>query len=71
LPVGWYGNPRVSGNWRHWKPEPDQVHAQNITDTPLDKLYDSHDPAELAHQAAEARQAGLPRRDNRNQASTL
>lgn len=56
---GWYGNPRVSGRWVHWRPAGDGVHATNITDTPYDGLYDSHDPAELAREAAAARAAGI------------
>jgi glycoprotein endo-alpha-1,2-mannosidase len=56
---GWYGNPRVSGRWEHWKPAADGARATNITDTPYDGLYDSHDPAELAREAALARDAGI------------
>ncbi|MBV9862419.1 MAG: glycoside hydrolase family 99-like domain-containing protein [Alphaproteobacteria bacterium] len=56
---GWYGNPQVTGKWRHWNPAPDQKHADNIADTPRDGLYDSHDPAEIAREVAEARDAGI------------
>ena len=49
---GWYGNPEVSGQWRHWKNE-------NVTDSPAYGAYDSHDPAIVDHQAEAARAAGI------------
>lgn len=56
---GWYANPRISGHWLHWAPASDQRRATNISDTPLDGLYDSHDTAEIDRQLAEAHEAGL------------
>jgi hypothetical protein len=56
---GWYGNKTVSGHWVHWKPNDGGQTADNIAGMPADGLYDSHDPAEVARQVAEARQAGI------------
>jgi glycoprotein endo-alpha-1,2-mannosidase len=56
---GWYGNPKASGRWHHWEVAPDQQHAVNITHTPLDGLYDSHDPVEVEREVQEAREAGV------------
>jgi hypothetical protein len=56
---GWYGNKTVSGHWVHWKPIDGGQSAPNIAGMPSDGLYDSHDPAEVARQVAEARQAGI------------
>ena len=32
---GWYGNPQVSGEWRHWKNvDPVDERIENVTDFP-------------------------------------
>ena len=57
---GWYGNPQVSGQWRHWKNvDPVSSRAENVTDFPAYGTYDSHDPAVLDRQAEAARGAGI------------
>lgn len=55
---GWYGTPRGSGAWRHWR-GPEAPAADPRVDTPARGLYDSHDPATIARHAAWLRQAGV------------
>jgi glycoprotein endo-alpha-1,2-mannosidase len=57
---GWYGNPQVSGEWRHWNHvDPVNQRIENATDFPLYGAYDSHDPAVVDRQAEVARGAGI------------
>jgi hypothetical protein len=43
---GWYGNPQISGEWRHWKNvDPVTKRVENVTDYPAYGTYDSHDSA--------------------------
>jgi glycoprotein endo-alpha-1,2-mannosidase len=57
---GWYGNPQVSGEWRHWKHvDPMNQRIENATDFPVYGAYDSHDPAVVDRQAEVARGAGI------------
>jgi glycoprotein endo-alpha-1,2-mannosidase len=57
---GWYGNPQVTGQWRHWKNvDPVSSRADNITDFPAYGAYDSHAPEVLDRQAAAAGGAGI------------
>jgi len=57
---GWYGNPQVSGEWRHWKNvDPVSKRVENVTDFPAYGTYDSHDPAIVDRQAEAARGAGI------------
>jgi glycoprotein endo-alpha-1,2-mannosidase len=57
---GWYGNPQISGQWRHWKNvDPVNKRVANTTDFPEYGAYDSHDAAIVEHQAAAARGAGI------------
>jgi glycoprotein endo-alpha-1,2-mannosidase len=57
---GWYGNPQVSGQWRHWQ-NADLVskRIENVTDVPAYGAYDSHDPAIVEQQVAAAHAAGI------------
>lgn len=57
---GWYGDPATSGKWVHWK-DVDRVEERikNSAHYPADGAYDSHDPALLDRQAAEAKAAGI------------
>jgi len=57
---GWYGNPQVSGEWRHWKNvDPVNKRIENVTDFPAYGIYDSHDTAVVDRQAEAARSAGI------------
>jgi glycoprotein endo-alpha-1,2-mannosidase len=57
---GWYGNPQISGEWRHWKNiDPASGRIDRVTDFPADGAYDSHDPAVVDRQAETARTVGL------------
>jgi len=57
---GWYGNPQVSGEWRHWKNvDPVNQRIENATDFPVYGAYDSHDAAVIDRQARAAREAGV------------
>jgi hypothetical protein len=57
---GWYGNPQVSQQWRHWKNvDPVAKRAENAADSPAYGAYDSHDPAVVDRQAEAARAAGI------------
>ena len=57
---GWYGNPQISGQWRHWKNvDPVSAPAEDVTDFPAYGTYDSHDPAVVDRQAEAARTAGI------------
>src|SRR6516225_11368616 len=57
---GWYGNPQVSGGWRHWKNvDPANERIEGVTNFPADGAYDSHDPAILDRQAKTARAVGI------------
>jgi Glycosyl hydrolase family 99 len=57
---GWYGNPQVSGERRHWKNvDPINQRIENETDFPVYGAYDSHDPAVVDRQAEVARGAGI------------
>jgi glycoprotein endo-alpha-1,2-mannosidase len=57
---GWYGNPQISGEWRHWKNvDPANERIEGVTDFPADGAYDSHDPAIVDRQAETARAVGI------------
>jgi glycoprotein endo-alpha-1,2-mannosidase len=57
---GWYSNPQVSGEWRHWKNvEPSNERIDGVTDFPVDGAYDSHNPALVERQTETARTAGI------------
>src|SRR6516164_859951 len=57
---GWYGNPQVSGEWRHWKNvDPVNQRIENATDFPKYGAYDSHDPTVVDQQAEAAHDAGI------------
>jgi glycoprotein endo-alpha-1,2-mannosidase len=57
---GWYGNPAISGQWRHWQSvDPSTKHMDNSTDFPEYGSYDSHDPAIVERQVQAARAAGI------------
>ena len=57
---GWYGNPQVSGEWRHWKNvDPANKRAEDITDFPAYGAYDSHNPAIVEQQTQAARAVGI------------
>jgi glycoprotein endo-alpha-1,2-mannosidase len=57
---GWYGNPQVSHEWRHWKNvDAAKNRADEITDFPAYGAYDSHDPAVVDRQVAVARSVGI------------
>jgi glycoprotein endo-alpha-1,2-mannosidase len=57
---GWYGNPQVSRQWRHWKNvDPVTKRAENAADWPAYGAYDSHDPAVVERQVEAARAAGI------------
>jgi glycoprotein endo-alpha-1,2-mannosidase len=57
---GWYGNPHVSGQWRHWENiDPSSKRVENVTNAPTYGAYDSHDPAVVDRQAEAARAAGI------------
>jgi hypothetical protein len=57
---GWYGNPQVTRQWRHWKNvDPVSKRIENMTDAPAYGAYDSHDPAVIDRQAEVARAAGI------------
>jgi glycoprotein endo-alpha-1,2-mannosidase len=57
---GWYGNPKVTGNWVHWQGvDPANAQIKNSVHFPAFGAYDSHDPAVVDRQAAAARAAGL------------
>src|SRR5215472_4116380 len=57
---GWYGNPQVSHQWRHWgNVDLGKSWAENAADTPDYGAYDSHDPAIVDRQAEAARGAGI------------
>jgi glycoprotein endo-alpha-1,2-mannosidase len=57
---GWYGTPRISGDWRHWKSvDVAKEHIENSADFPVYGPYDSHDPATVDRQIAMAHAAGI------------
>jgi Glycosyl hydrolase family 99 len=57
---GWYGNPQVSGEWRHWKNvDPANERIEGVTDFPAGGTYDSHDPAVVDRQAETARTVAI------------
>jgi hypothetical protein len=57
---GWYGNPQVSGEWRHWKNvDSANQRIEGVTDYPAGGAYDSHDPAVVDRQAETARTVGI------------
>lgn len=57
---GWYGNPRVSGKWVHWKDvDESKKHIASSMGYPLLGAYDSHDPNIVEQHCREAKQAGL------------
>ena len=57
---GWYGAPKLSGDWLHWQGPTTAGARQSPTlNTPLLGRYDSHDPAVLAQHAQWAKAAGL------------
>ena len=57
---GWYGNPQLSGEWRHWRNvDPVNQRIENATDFPKYGAYDSHDPTVVDQQAEAAHAAGI------------
>jgi glycoprotein endo-alpha-1,2-mannosidase len=57
---GWYGNPAVSGSWRHWKGvDPARQVIDNMLRFPALGAYDSHDPKIVESHVAAARAAGI------------
>lgn len=57
---GWYSNPDVSQEWRHWKNvDAARKHIDEITHYPALGAYDSHDPKVVEAHCREARQIGL------------
>jgi len=57
---GWYGNPAVSGQWRHWQSvDAGPKHIDNSTDFPKYGAYDSHDPETVERQAKAAHAVGI------------
>ena len=57
---GWYANPQVSKQWRHWNGvDPISNRVANMTDIPAYGAYDSHDPAAVDRQAEAAHAAGI------------
>jgi glycoprotein endo-alpha-1,2-mannosidase len=57
---GWYGNPQLSGEWRHWKNvDPANERIEGVTDYPAGGTYDSHDPAVVDRQAETAHMVGI------------
>lgn len=57
---GWWGNPQVGGKWVHWqRVDSASRRIENSTDFPSSGPYDSHDPAVVDRQMAEARAAGV------------
>jgi glycoprotein endo-alpha-1,2-mannosidase len=57
---GWYGNPQISGQWRHWKNvDPVNRRVANITDFPAYGAYDSHDATVVNRQVEAAGAAGI------------
>jgi hypothetical protein len=57
---GWYGNPQVSGQWRHWKHvDPAGRRVENAANWPAYGAYDSHDAAVVERQAEAAHAAGI------------
>jgi hypothetical protein len=57
---GWYGNPQVSGGWRHWKNvDPISRRVENAADAPAYGAYDSHDATVVDRQVKAARAAGI------------
>jgi glycoprotein endo-alpha-1,2-mannosidase len=57
---GWYGNPSVSGAWRHWtNVDPTNHEIANAAHFPALGAYDSHDPSVVGQQVAMAKGAGI------------
>jgi hypothetical protein len=57
---GWWGNRAVSGKWVHWQGvDPADERIENAAEFPASGAYDSHDPAIVDQQMAEARAAGV------------
>jgi glycoprotein endo-alpha-1,2-mannosidase len=57
---GWYGNPYVTLQWRHWKNfDPDSRRVENAANSPAYGAYDSHDPPVVERQVEAARAAGI------------
>lgn len=57
---GWYATPAVSGHWEHWT-QKDTVASgrDNITDTPVNGVYDSHDRQVVDRQLRQMHAAGI------------
>jgi hypothetical protein len=57
---GWYGNPQVSREWRHWKGvDPANERVENSAHYPAWGAYDSHDRAVVERQVGAAQAAGI------------
>jgi glycoprotein endo-alpha-1,2-mannosidase len=57
---GWYGNPAISAQWRHWQSvDPTTKQINNSTDFPEYGAYDSHNPAIVERQVRAAHAAGI------------
>jgi hypothetical protein len=57
---GWWGTPAVSGRWRHWEGvQPGSTVIASTLHYPEGGPYDSHDPAVVERQAAQAERAGI------------
>jgi glycoprotein endo-alpha-1,2-mannosidase len=56
----WYGNPEVSGHWRHWeKVRPDQHDIASATHYPRAGAYDSADPQIIDQHMRQMAEAGI------------
>jgi len=56
----WYGNPDVSGAWRHWDGvDADRHDIATSTHYPAKGAYDSQDPAIIDHHMTLAKQCGV------------
>ncbi|HKE22201.1 MAG TPA: glycoside hydrolase family 99-like domain-containing protein [Bryobacteraceae bacterium] len=57
---GWYGNPRVSDRWVHWKNvDAAAHHIGESTHFPVLGAYDSHDPKIVEQHCRQAADAGI------------
>jgi glycoprotein endo-alpha-1,2-mannosidase len=57
---GWYGNPALTGRWRHWRDVNVSAHTiGTATHYPELGPYDSHDSAVVAKHCAWAKDAGI------------
>ena len=56
----WYGNPEISGHWKHWeKARPDQHEIASATHYPRPGAYDSADPQIIDQHMRQMAEAGI------------